>query len=268
MNAVAESPAGRAVRARPPVKKNAAASSRPTYTIGLLAAVSLHALILFGVKQTRPAFEQAEFSVEAADASVEVSLVAALPAEEPPPSEPPPPEPTPAPPEAITPPVEQSPSPEMPPQITLPEPESTPPPRPRRPEPPRVQKEKPKTPPAPRPSPPIGDGSSPIPGNDAITARSSPGADSARPGYLSNPHPAYPEAARVARQQGVVTLRVGVDASGRVAGVQITRSSGFPLLDERAQNTVSQRWRFKPARAGGVPVASEVVVPIRFTLAR
>jgi hypothetical protein len=31
---------------------------------------------------------------------------------------------------------------------------------------------------------------------------------------------------------------------------------------------VANQWTFKPAKAGGVPVAAEVIIPIRFTLNR
>jgi len=131
-----------------------------------------------------------------------------------------------------------------------------------------VRKEEPKPQPVARPARPVGDGSSAVPGNDATTAKAASGANSAKAGYLRNPHPAYPEAARAAKQQGVVTLLVNVDAGGGVNGVRITRSSGFPLLDERARSTVAGSWKFKPAKANGVPIASSVSIPIRFTLER
>ena len=57
----------------------------------------------------------------------------------------------------------------------------------------------------------------------------------AKPAYLRNPHPAYPEEARAAHEQGVVTLRVNVNASGHVTNVRVVQSSGFPILDERAR---------------------------------
>jgi protein TonB len=83
---------------------------------------------------------------------------------------------------------------------------------------------------------------------------------------LRNPNPTYPEAARVAKLQGVVRLMINVDASGHVTSVRVTQSSGFAILDERARSTVAERWVFKAATSSGVPVPSEVVVPIRFTL--
>jgi protein TonB len=155
-------------------------------------------------------------------------------------------------------------TPEKPPEMTLPEPVATPPPRvaPK----PKAEKKAPVKKVAPARA--SGDGSSAVPGNDAITARASAGALGAKPGYLRNPHPSYPEDARAAGHQGTVMIHVRVDAQGKVASARISRSSGHASLDERARNTVANQWTFKPAKAGGVPVASEVIIPIRFTLNR
>jgi protein TonB len=64
----------------------------------------------------------------------------------------------------------------------------------------------------------------------------------------------------------VVYLRVAVDERGRVSAVSVIRSSGHGSLDRQAAETVRRRWRFRPARAGGAAVASEVVIPIQFAL--
>jgi protein TonB len=236
-------------------------STRGNYVVGLLIALGIHVLLVVFWPKALMIDKKAEFDVEAGDASVEVSLVAALPAEEVAPT---PPDPTPPPPL----PPEPTPEPPPPPPVKAPEmtiPEAPPPP------PVPVAKREPVSqPPKPKPHPAaphaVGDGSSKIPGNDATTAKAASGAISAKPAYLRNPHPAYPEEARAAKQQGVVTLRVKVDAAGRVGAVQVVQSSGFPILDERARSTVAEKWIFKPANSGGVAVASEVMIPIRFTL--
>ena len=92
------------------------------------------------------------------------------------------------------------------------------------------------------------------------------GGISARPEYGVNPKPPYPLVARRLGAQGVVVLRVQVCEDGRVAAVELARSSGFALLDESASRTVRQSWRFVPARLNGAPVASWVEVPIQFVL--
>lgn len=66
-------------------------------------------------------------------------------------------------------------------------------------------------------------------------------------------------------ESGTVHLRVQVSAQGEALQVEIKHSSGFARLDNCAQETVS-RWRFVPARKGGSPVDSWVVVPIVFSL--
>jgi TonB family protein len=86
------------------------------------------------------------------------------------------------------------------------------------------------------------------------------------PGYLLNPHPPYPEEARQLRQAGQVLLRVKVDDQGAVESVELAKSSGYPLLDESALQTVEREWKFQPARLAGVAVSSTVDVPIVFNL--
>ncbi len=241
------------------------AKPRFGYGVGILAALGIHALILFGWRMQK--FEKAEFGMDAADSSVEVSLVAAPPDEDKvePVKDVVAPEP-----EVVPPPVEPTPVPETPPPLEKPpemtRPASTPVP---------VEIPKPATPPQKLPPKikPVarkprnsGDGSAVHPGNDATTMSASSGALSAKPGYLRNPNPAYPEQARAAGQQGVVHLRVKVSAQGTVISVEVARSSGFPLLDERARSTVLESWIFKPAQLNGNAVSSEVTIPIRFTL--
>jgi protein TonB len=83
--------------------------------------------------------------------------------------------------------------------------------------------------------------------------------------YLNNPAPSYPVFAKRAREQGKVMLRVQVDASGQVTGLEIHASSGFERLDKAALAAV-RRWRFEPARAGDRAVAGVALVPITFQL--
>ncbi len=84
--------------------------------------------------------------------------------------------------------------------------------------------------------------------------------------YARNPLPAYPASARRRAQQGTVTVSVLVGADGSVERAEVADSSGFDALDDAALETVRSRWRFVPARRGGHPVESWVLVPIRFAL--
>ena len=89
---------------------------------------------------------------------------------------------------------------------------------------------------------------------------------SAHADYVRNPPPVYPASARRREQQGTVTVRVLIGADGSVERAEVAESSGFDSLDDAALDTVRSRWRFVPARHGGLAVESWVLVPIRFAL--
>ncbi len=59
------------------------------------------------------------------------------------------------------------------------------------------------------------------------------------------PSPAYPEEARANSWEGTVTVRFALDASGRILVAKVVSSSGRPILDEEALNTVKRRWNNK-----------------------
>ncbi len=80
---------------------------------------------------------------------------------------------------------------------------------------------------------------------------------------LTNPAPPYPPDAYERRQQGLVLLKVQINEHGLVEAISVSESSGVASLDRAALQTV-RTWRFEPARHGGVPVSSLVIVPIRF----
>jgi periplasmic protein TonB len=81
----------------------------------------------------------------------------------------------------------------------------------------------------------------------------------------TNASPTYPLDAWQKRQEGVVYLLVRVSSSGLADSVTVYRSSGFKSLDAAAEKTV-KGWKFQPARRAGKPVASPVVVPVRFRI--
>lgn len=111
-----------------------------------------------------------------------------------------------------------------------------------------------------------GDGSSAVPGRDSTTMHTVGGAlIEARPNYLKNPAPRYPEEARRAGQQGLVLLSAHVDEKGFAGDVSVKTSSGYALLDESALATV-RKWKFKPAKIGPMAVSSQVEIPVRFRL--
>jgi periplasmic protein TonB len=86
---------------------------------------------------------------------------------------------------------------------------------------------------------------------------------SAQPRYRSNPAPPYPIISHRRHEEGTVLLKVAVGADGIPTAVMLERSCGHRLLDDAALDTV-RRWTFEPARAAGVPIASVVIIPVRF----
>lgn len=103
-------------------------------------------------------------------------------------------------------------------------------------------------------------------GKDQVTAQSNGGAISeAKPDYLKNPPPAYPESARRRGYEGTVLLQVLVDKHGFPTKVEIEQSSGHKTLDDAALKAV-QKWQFQAARLGDLTVESTVRVPIKFDL--
>ena len=87
----------------------------------------------------------------------------------------------------------------------------------------------------------------------------------AMPNYRNNPLPEYPYIARQRHWEGVVWLLVDVSAKGLVDDVDLERSCGYRVLDRAASRAV-KRWEFTPATRAGLPVDSQVRIPVRFSL--
>lgn len=59
---------------------------------------------------------------------------------------------------------------------------------------------------------------------------------------------------------GTVGVRYEVDAAGKVSNCRITRSSGYPALDDLTCGLIERRFRFRAARdAAGQSVPSIIV---------
>lgn len=120
---------------------------------------------------------------------------------------------------------------------------------------------------------PVAPAAPPEPATPTVPARPGPASAAAKspvvsavPRYRSNVAPDYPVACRRRGEEGVVLLNVTVSAGGLPTAISLNRSSGHPLLDQAALDAV-HRWTFEPGRAGDVPVSTQVVVPVRFSLA-
>jgi protein TonB len=93
------------------------------------------------------------------------------------------------------------------------------------------------------------------------------GYSEAMPRYRENRPPAYPGTARQRGYEGDVLIAAEVRADGRIGAVRVTRTSGYPTLDESALEAVKM-WRFEPARRMGSAVDVWVEIPIRFKLSQ
>jgi protein TonB len=92
------------------------------------------------------------------------------------------------------------------------------------------------------------------------------GTNDRRPARMHNNRPPrYPDIARQNRWEGTVLLKLSIDAKGRVTSVAVARSSGVRILDAEAVTAVRQ-WQGEPATRGGVAIASEEYLPVRFRL--
>jgi len=70
----------------------------------------------------------------------------------------------------------------------------------------------------------------------------------------------YPPIARRLELEGVTTLRFSIDRRGAPHEVELARSSGHPILDQAARQTLD--------RAGRLPwIYGRIEVPVRFSLA-
>lgn len=84
------------------------------------------------------------------------------------------------------------------------------------------------------------------------------------PQLIHSVDPNYSSAARAAKLEGAVSLRLIVDPQGNPVDIQVIRHLGMGL-DEKALEAVRQ-YKFKPARYQGHPVPVQMVVQVNFTL--
>lgn len=74
--------------------------------------------------------------------------------------------------------------------------------------------------------------------------------------------PDYPSQLRREGLSGIVMVKCQIDEQGNVAGAEIEKSSN-PAFDQPALAAL-KKWKFKPARQDGNPVAIKVSIPLKF----
>jgi protein TonB len=77
--------------------------------------------------------------------------------------------------------------------------------------------------------------------------------------------PDYPRGARERREEGDVTLELGISAEGTVDSVKIVSSCGFAEL-EAAAVAAAKKARFNPARQGGKAIPHSARITLQFRL--
>jgi TonB family protein len=83
---------------------------------------------------------------------------------------------------------------------------------------------------------------------------------------LRQVNPVYPALARLVRAEGVVDLRLTIDAQGIPIEVEVM-GGPHPLLINEAVR-VAHLWRFQPAMVDGVATAAAFRLKVSFRLAR
>lgn len=84
------------------------------------------------------------------------------------------------------------------------------------------------------------------------------------PVLVSRVEPTYPEIARRAGVEGTVELEISIDATGKVAEVEVVR--GLPLGLSQAAADAVKRWVYRPARTASGPVSSRKTIRVQFQL--
>jgi len=80
---------------------------------------------------------------------------------------------------------------------------------------------------------------------------------------IHNPNPQYSEEIIRRHLTGTVVLQITISPTGHVSQQSIAESSGEPLLDQLALDTIA-RWRFSPARRGSRAIPWSRPYTIRF----
>ncbi|MBO9576689.1 MAG: TonB family protein [Sphingobium sp.] len=85
------------------------------------------------------------------------------------------------------------------------------------------------------------------------------------PRYAKAFHPDYPPSLVREGLEGSVTVRVSIDATGRVSAIELIKATN-PAFFEETRDQALRYWRFKPATSDGTPVASQQVLTVQFNL--
>jgi protein TonB len=88
--------------------------------------------------------------------------------------------------------------------------------------------------------------------------------DSSGPAFLQRAPVRYPLIARRMGREGKVLLRLTMDESGKLLGVEVLKDPGCGFAESAVEAV--KKSRFSPAHRNGRPVPSRVTLPVRFAL--
>ncbi|MBN8831449.1 MAG: TonB family protein [Sphingomonadales bacterium] len=97
---------------------------------------------------------------------------------------------------------------------------------------------------------------------EPVTVRARPD-----PRFADAFRPDYPPAMRRDGLEGNVTVRVTIDARGRVTAIELVSASN-PIFFEETRRQALRSWRFVPATRDGVAIESSQTMTVRFQLER
>ena len=82
---------------------------------------------------------------------------------------------------------------------------------------------------------------------------------------LTDLRPPYPQSKLLAEEEATLKLRLTIDEQGRVVAVDPVGRAD-PVFLASARRHLMAHWRYKPAMKDGEPVATSVVISLRFEL--
>jgi len=87
---------------------------------------------------------------------------------------------------------------------------------------------------------------------------------SGAPSFSRQVAPVYPAQARRLGREGMVVLKLAIDAEGRLQGVEVVQAASFGFTE--AALTAIRQSSYRPALKAGRPVQAQALITIRFTL--
>jgi protein TonB len=110
----------------------------------------------------------------------------------------------------------------------------------------------------------VGGGISPAVHEDGHSGPALQFGSSGAPSFSRQVAPVYPAQARRLGREGMVVLKLAIDAEGRLQGVEVVQAASFGFTE--AALTAIRQSSYRPALKAGRPVQAQALITIRFTL--